>query len=48
MMARPGKKDTHHALVTNSRPSAIIEPHAGVGGGMPAPRNDSEASTMIT
>src|SRR5205823_14738504 len=44
----PGKNDTHHAMVITSRPSAIIEPHAGVGGGMPAPRNDSEASTMMT
>src|SRR5262249_7566751 len=47
-IASPGKKDTHQALVTKSRPSAIIEPHAGVGGGMPAPRNDSDASTMMT
>src|SRR2546428_185235 len=47
-MASPGRNDTHHALVTTSRPSAIIEPHAGVGGGMPAPRNDSDASTMMT
>src|SRR5207245_3715944 len=47
-IARPGKNETHHALVTKSRPSAIMEPQAGMGGGMPAPRNDSEASTMIT
>src|SRR5262249_4794278 len=47
-IARPGKNDTHHAVVMNSRPSATIEPQAGVGGGMPAPRNDSAASTMMT
>src|SRR5207247_3903697 len=29
-------------------PSAIIDPHAGVGGGIPAPRNESAASTMMT
>ena len=30
------------------RPSATIWPHDGVGGGMPAPRKLSEASTMMT
>src|SRR5262249_59785174 len=47
-IASPGKSDTHQALVTKSRPSAIIDPQAGVGGGMPAPRNDTEASTLLT
>src|SRR2546430_1840985 len=47
-IASPGKSDTHQALVTKSRPSAIIDPQAGVGGGMPAPRNESDASTMMT
>src|SRR5207237_8217927 len=47
-IASPGKNDTHQALVTKSRPSAIIEPHAGVGGGMPAARKERDASTLLT
>jgi len=44
----PGISATHHASAILPRPSEIIRPQVGVGGGMPAPRNDSEASAMIT
>ena len=46
--AAPGITESHQALAMWLRPSATIWPHDGVGGGMPAPRKLSEASTMIT
>ena len=46
--ATPGKNDSHHAVVMCARPSAIMAPQEGVGGGIPAPRKLREASTMIT
>ena len=48
MIAAPGITASHHALAMWLRPSATIWPHDGVGGGMPAPRKLSEASTMMT
>ena len=47
-MAAPGTTASHQALAMWLRPSATICPQDGVGGGMPAPRNESEASTMMT
>src|SRR6185503_9641551 len=47
-IAVPGTTDSHQPLAMWLRPSATICPHDGVGGAMPAPRNDSDASTMIT
>src|SRR5262245_8510673 len=47
-MAAPGGKDSHHALAMWLRPSETICPQDGVGGGMPAPRKESEASTRMT
>ena len=43
-----GISATHQASVSRPRPSEIIRPQVGVGGGMPAPRKDSVASAMIT
>ena len=48
MIATPGAVVTHQAVDTYSLPSASMEPQAGVGGGMPAPKKLSEASTMMT
>src|SRR6185295_8617086 len=48
MIAAPGTTESHHALAMCPRPSETIWPHEGVGGAMPAPRNESDASTMIT
>ena len=48
MIASPSIVGTHQAVVMNSRPRATIEPHAGSGGGTPAPRKLSEASTSRT
>ncbi len=47
-IARPGKKATHQAATTSSRPSATIRPQAGVGRGMPTPRKLRVASSRIT
>src|SRR5215471_5188211 len=47
-MARPGKSEIHHACTRYSRPAAIIDPHAGAGGGMPAPIKLSAASATTT
>ena len=44
----PGIVDIHHATASLSRPSATIEPHAGVGGGTPAPRKLNVDSSRIT
>src|SRR5262249_61770000 len=48
MMAAPGTTDSHQAPAMWLRPSATLRPHDGGGGAIPAPRNESEASTMIT
>src|SRR5439155_10943107 len=48
MMAAPGTTESHHALAMWLRPSATICPQDGVGGGIPAPRKESEATTMMT
>ena len=45
-MARPGKVATHHWF-TSSRPSDTIDPHSGVGGTTPRPRNDRPANTRM-
>src|SRR6516165_500566 len=47
-MARPGNVAIQGAVSINDRPVASIEPHSGVGGVAPRPRNDSPAvSTMV-
>src|ERR1700690_1053466 len=46
-IARPGKVTTHHALWMNSSALASIEPHSGVGGCAPRPRNPSAAASRI-
>src|SRR5687767_14124952 len=46
-MASPGKVEIHQAVIMASRPSLTIEPHDGVGGWTPNPRNDSAASSRI-
>src|SRR3546814_19267021 len=43
-MARPGKVTTHQARVMNSRESASMAPHSGVGGREPWPRTPSAAA----
>ena len=43
MMAAPGTTESHQALAMWLRPSDTIWPHDGVGGGIPAPRKESEA-----
>ncbi len=48
MMQSPGKTDIHHLpAMSGPRPSDIIKPQAGFGGGTPTPRKLSEASMMI-
>jgi hypothetical protein len=47
MSAMPGMVETWGAMTMKLRPSAIIEPHTGVGGGGPSPRNDSPDSVMM-
>src|SRR3546814_16328159 len=46
-LARPGKVTTHQARVMNSRASASMAPHSGVGGCAPWPRNPSAAAPRI-
>ena len=48
IIATPGAVVTHQAVETYSLPSANMEPQAGVGGGMPAPRKLNDASTIMT
>src|SRR5437588_326843 len=43
-----GKLDPAADDLRRRRPSASIDPQAGSGGGTPTPRNDSEASAMMT
>src|SRR5882724_5906822 len=47
IMAIPGQTDTHHSVSTYLRPSATIPPQVGAGGGIPAPRKLSDASTTM-
>ena len=47
-IARPGRVDIHHSVLMKRRPSATIEPHAGVGGSTPKPKKLKEASIKIT
>ena len=46
-MATPGAAAYHHASGRNSRDSAIVRPHSGVGGGGPSPRKPSAAAVRI-
>src|SRR5690606_16503839 len=46
--ARPGNTVFHHAVVTTSRPSAIMPPSVGVGGGTPTPKKSSVEALMMT
>jgi hypothetical protein len=44
-IARPGKVTTHQARRMNSRASASMAPHSGVGGWAPTPRKPSAAAS---
>src|SRR5437870_2250383 len=44
VMARPGKKASHHGGTSAVIESASMLPHVGVGGGTPTPRKPSAAS----
>src|SRR5690606_4334081 len=46
-MARPGSVTTHQARRMNSRASASMVPHSGVGGCAPMPRKPSAAASRI-
>src|SRR5690606_36725192 len=46
-IARPGKVTTHQARVMNSRASASIVPHSGVGGCAPIFKKPSAATSRI-
>ena len=46
-MARPGKVTTHQARRTNSRASASMVPHSGVGGWAPRPRKPRAAASRM-
>src|SRR5713101_8871085 len=46
-IARPGKVAIHGAVSMNERPVASIDPHSGVGGLAPSPRNESPAVSTI-
>ena len=48
VMTTPGIKETHQAETRIPLPSAHIEPHEGIGGGMPAPKKLRVASRVIT
>ena len=45
--ATPGMVLTHQAMNSTPRPSEIIDPHAGMLGGMPTPRKLSDASSTM-
>ena len=47
-MAIPGITETHQASRRYSRPSEIIEPQVGSGGGTPTPRKLKDASASIS
>ena len=46
-IASPGAVAYHHASGRNSRDSAIVRPHSGVGGGGPRPRKPRAAAVRI-
>src|SRR5438552_16204449 len=46
-VASPGAAAYHQAAGRNSRDSAIVRPHSGVGGGGPRPRKPSAAAVRI-
>ena len=46
-MASPGAAAYHQASGRNSRDSAIVRPHSGVGGGGPRPRKPSAAAVRM-
>ncbi len=46
-IARPGNVTTHQARSINSRDSANIVPHSGVGGCAPIPKKPSAAASRI-
>src|SRR5207302_11234626 len=46
-MARPGNVAIQGAVNMNDRPVASIDPHSGVGGEAPRPRNESPAVSTI-
>src|SRR5438132_13952781 len=46
-MARPGAVAYHHASGRNSRDSAMVRPHSGVGGGGPSPRKPRAAAVRM-
>ena len=47
MITMPGKSPYHGAWWRNDRPVFSIEPHEGVGGWVPSPRNESAASRSM-
>jgi hypothetical protein len=47
MIASPGITEIHHACEMNCRPSEMSNPHVGVVGFTPKPRNDRPASARI-
>ena len=48
-MASPGSVLIHQAWSMNSRPSATMAPHSGIGGWMPRPRKlKPETSRMLS
>ena len=46
-IARPGKTESHGAVVIWSRASDSMLPQLGKGGRMPSPRNESAASARM-
>src|SRR5690349_25065880 len=46
-MATPGAAAYHQAPGRNSRDSAMVRPHSGVGGGGPSPRKPSAAAVRM-
>src|SRR2546425_1926899 len=46
-IARPGNVAIHGAVSMNERPVASIDPHSGVGGLAPSPKNDRPAVSTI-
>src|SRR5262245_9140014 len=46
-MATPGAAAYHQASGRNSRDSAMVRPHSGVGGGGPSPRKPSAAAVRM-
>ena len=46
-MARPGAAAYHHASGRNSRDSAMVRPHSGVGGGGPGQKPSAAAVRIV-